>query len=151
MKSKHIYLLIPVFVFSLITLWGCSHYEMRRTLEYYGKQPGFELKVISTDSTKLSSQHSEISTITRYLSGVKKVYILKFDSTKGNSDENDKLYQKLNNLLKDNDFNDVFSFNGKKQVGLYLKKDNSGNIDQTVFLKWGGRYSVYIWAPRSKN
>ncbi|MBN2616584.1 MAG: DUF4252 domain-containing protein [Bacteroidales bacterium] len=147
MKSRSfLILVIPAFLLFVLALWGCSNSQLQRTLKYYGEKPGFELKIIDNDSIKNGSQDG-LSKLTRYLTGVKKVYILKFDSAAGNPSENQQLYQKIQEYLKRQSFADVFSLEGRKHIGIYLKKDKSGSIEQTLFLKWGGRYSLYIWAP----
>lgn len=136
----------PVLLLFTLVLWGCSNSQLRQTIKNYGEKPGFELKIIDNDSIQSGSQEG-LAKLTRYLSGVKKVYILKFDSTAGNTMENQQLYQKIQEYLKRQSFVDVFSLEGKKHVGIYIKKDKSGNLEQTLFVKWGGRYSLYIWAP----
>lgn len=140
-----ILLLVP----ALLLLWGCSRYQVAHTLKAYSNKPGFELKVIQTDS--IGSHDQNIGKIFKYLNGVKEVYILKFDASKGNTVENKKLCNKLEKYVKSARFENLMEIEGKSTVGLYLKKDNQGNIDQVVFIKSGGKHSVYIWAPHSKT
>jgi hypothetical protein len=138
--------LVPV----LLSLWGCSRYQIKQTLEAYSTKPGFELKVIRTDS--ISPQHNkDVSKILSYLKGIKEVYILKFDSVKGSTTENQKLSDKLEKYIKSAHFENLMEIETKSLVGLYLKKDSNGDIDQVIFIKSGGRHSLYIWAPHSKT
>ena len=139
-------LLVPV----LLSLWGCSRYQIKQTIEAYSTKPGFELKVIHTDSIS-NQQDKEVSKILSYLKGVKEVYILKFDSVKGNASENQKLCEKLERYIKSAHFKNLMEFESKSLVGLYLKKNSSGDINQVIFIKSGGRHSVYIWASHSKS
>lgn len=139
-------LLVPV----LLSFWGCSRYQIKQTIEAYSTKPGFELKVIHTDS--ISPDHDkDVSKILSYLKGIQDVYILRFDSVKGKTAENQKLCDKLERYIKSAHFENLMEFGSKSLVGLYLKKDSNGNIDQVIFIKSGGRHSVYIWAPHSKN
>lgn len=151
MVNKRFYsLVIPVSLLFLLGLWGCSNNQILHTLQYYGDKPGFELKIIKNDSLNASSQE-ELSKVVRYLTGVKKVYILKFDSEKGDPSVNAELYAKLKKYLEEQEFSNLLSFGGKSQVGLYMKKDKNGEINQFLFLKTGGKHSVYIWAPYSQE
>lgn len=139
-------LLVP----ALLSLWGCSRYQIQHTIEAYSHKPGFELKVIHADS--LSFDNENVSKVLSYLKGVKEVYILNFNSAKGNSAENKELCDKLEKYVNSAHFENLVKVEGKKDlVALYLKKDNEGNIDQVIFMKSGGKHSVYIWAPHSKT
>lgn len=137
-------LLVPALLF----FWGCSRYQIRNTMESYSHKPGFELSVVHTDSI---SNDEHVSKLLSYLKGVKEVYILKFDAVKGSVSVNQKLTEKLEKYVKSEHFENLMDIEGKSTVGLYLKKDNQGNIDQVIFIKSGGKHSIYIWAPHSKT
>lgn len=137
-------LLVPALLF----FWGCSRYQIRSVMEAYSHKPGFELQVVHTDSI---SNNEHVSKLLSYLKGVKKVYILKFDAAKGSMAENQKLTDKLEKYVKSEHLENLIDIEGKSTVGLYLKKDNQGNIDQVIFIKSGGKHSIYIWAPHSKT
>ena len=143
-------LVIPVTLLFLVALWGCSNNQIQRTLRSYGDKPGFELQIIRNDSLKASSQ-GDLSKVARYLVGVNQIYILKFDSEKGDPSVNTRLYNKLKDYLEKEDFTELFSLGSKNQVGLYLKRDKNGEVDQVLFFKSGGKHSVYIWAPHAKD
>lgn len=138
-------LLVPV----LLSLWGCSRYQIGDALKSYSHKPGFELQIIHSDS--ISSQQQKLSKVFKYLKGVKEVYILKFDSLKGNSTENQKLCDRLEKYISSGHFENLVNIEGKTRFGLYLKKDHNAEIEQVIFLKSGGRHSLYIWAPRSET
>ena len=62
--------------------------------------------------------------------------------------ENSALYHNLLQEVADQNFENLFSV-GKRQLGLYAKKDEQGEVSQLLFLKTGGRHSVYVWAPKT--
>ena len=137
-------LLVP----ALLSLWGCSQYQIGDALKSYSQRPGFELNIIHSDSI---SSKKELSMVFRYLKGIKEVYILKFDSLKGSYAENQKLSSKLEKYISENHFENLMEIQGKNLVGLYLKKDHNNEIGQLIFIKSGGRHSLYVWAPRSET
>ncbi len=138
-------LLVP----ALLSLWGCSRYQIGAALKSYSHKSGFELKIIHSDS--ISPEQQKLSKVFRYLKGVKEVYILKFDSLKGNSTENQKLCNRLEKYISSEHFENLMEIEGKNHFGLYLKKDHNGEIEQVIFIKSGGRHSLYVWAPRSET
>lgn len=138
-------LLVP----ALLLLWGCSRYPIAQAMKDYSHKPGFELKVINTDS--ISSHDAHLGMVFKYLKGVKEVYILTFDSSKGSVAENQKLYTKLKKYITSAHFDNLMDIESKSIVGLYLKKDNNGDIDQVIFIKSGGKHSLYVWAPKSQK
>lgn len=138
-------LLVP----AMLLLWGCSRYRIAETFKSYSGKPGFELKIIHTDS--ISSHDQNLAKIFKYLKEIKEVYILKFDPSKGNIAENQKLSNRVEKYVASAHFENLINVEGKSFVGLYVKKDKNGDIDQVIFIKSGGKHSLYIWAPHSKN
>jgi len=143
---KFSFLILVVFMLSLA---ACNHNRIARTLRVYGEKQGFELQIIHTDS--LSINHQGLSGILKYLDGVKKVYMLKFDAKSGNHSVNELLYQRLQQQITGQRFERVLNIEGKSKLGLYVQKNKKGDIKQLVFIKSGGRHSLYLWAPYSKN
>lgn len=135
-------------VFSLLLLTACSS-NMGTTFQHYARQPGFDLKIVRSDS--LSDGPKSMSRMMRYLDGIQEVYVLTFDADSGNVRENSALYHHLMNQIADQNFENLFSVGGKRQLGLYAKKDEQGEVNQLLFLKTGGRHSVYVWAPKAAD
>lgn len=134
---------------ALLLLWGCSRYHIAQAMKDYSHKPGFELEIINTDSISANDVH--LGMIFKYLKGVKEIYILKFDSTKGSAAENRKLYMKLKKYVTAAHFDNLIDIESKNIVGLYLKKDDNGDVDQVIFIKSGGKHSLYVWAPDSRK
>lgn len=137
-----------ILVPALLFFWGCSRNRIAQTLQSYSHKPGFELKIIHTDS--LSSGKHDMMKIFKYLNGVKEVYILKFDAAKGDSAVNQKLHDRLERYIASDHFENLLEVDGKSLIGLYLKKDRNGEPEQVIFVKSGGKHSLYIWAPHSE-
>ena len=133
---------------SLFMLTACST-NMGYTFKSYARQPGFNLKIIRSDS--LSDGPKSLSMMMRYLDGIQEVYVLTFDADSGSLRENKSLYQHLTEQIANQHFENIISVGGKSQLGLYAQKDENGDISQMLFLKSGGRHSVYVWAPKTKD
>lgn len=133
---------------SLFLLTACSP-NMGYTFKHYAQKPGFVLKIIRSDS--LSEGSKGISKMLRYLDGIQEVYVLTFDADSGNVRENQALYHHLNQQIADDHFENLFSVGGKNQLGLYAQKDENGEVSQMLFLKSGGRHSLYVWAPKTRQ
>ncbi|MBE0651892.1 MAG: DUF4252 domain-containing protein [Bacteroidales bacterium] len=138
-------LMVPV----LLSLWGCSRYHVEQTLKSYSHKPGFELKVINTDSISSHSEH--LGMVFKYLKGVKEIYILTFNSEKGSSAENMELRTKLKKYISSANFETLIDVQGETLVGLYLQKNDKGTPEQVIFMKSGGKNSVYVWAPNTEK
>ena len=137
-------LLVPF----LFLLTACNT-NIGYTLKHYAQKPGFDLNIIRSDS--LSDSSKGLSKILSYFDGIHEVYVLKFDADSGNVRENDKLYHHLTQLISNEHFENLISVGGKSQLGLYAQKDQNGEVRQMLFLKSGGRHSLYVWAPKTKQ
>ncbi len=137
-------LLVPF----LFLLTACNT-NIGYTLKHYAQKPGFDLNIIRSDS--LSDSPKGISYMLRYLDGMQEIYMLQFDADSGNIRENDKLYHHLMQQVSHEHFENLMSIGGKSHWGLYAQKDQSGEINQMLFLKSGGRHSLYVWAPKAKD
>ena len=133
-------------IFSLFLLTACSS-DMGTTFQHYAHQQGFDLKIVRSDS--LSDGPKSMSKMMRYLDGIQEVYVMTFNADSGNVRENSALYHNLLQEVADQNFENLFSVGGKRQLGLYAKKDEQGEVSELLFLKTGGRHSVYVWAPKT--
>ncbi len=147
-KSKIQRFVFLLWVPALLLLWGCSRYPVRQALEAYAHKPGFELKVVHTDSL---SSGGQLDQVLSHLKKVKEIYILRFDSTKGSAAENRRLCERIQRYVTHAHFQKVLDIESKSTIGLYLKKDGQGQNTQVIFLKSGGRHSLYVWAPESQD
>jgi hypothetical protein len=141
--KKGMLLLVPF----LFLLAACNT-NVGFTLKHYAQKPGFDLKIIRSDS--LSEGPKGLSKMLRYLDGIQQVYVLTFDADSGNIRENEALFHHLKQKIADQHFENLISVGGKSQLGLYAQKDENGEVSQMLFLKSGGRHSLYVWAPKNK-
>ncbi len=135
-------------VLSLFLLTACNS-NIGYTFKHYAQKPGFDLKIIRSDS--LSEGPKGVSRMLRYLDGLQEIYVLQFDADSGNIRENDKLYHHLMQQISNEHFENLMSIGGKSHWGLYAQKDQSGGMSQMLFLKSGGRHSLYVWSPKTRH
>ena len=134
-------ILIVLIVLPLVTLAGDN--DLKKLFTKYKSESGFELEIGNTD---MDLDFDGDWSLGDFLNDVENLYILQFDSEKGNLQNLKSFKTKLDNLINKKSFETMIDIDGDGKVQVLSRKNDKGRFTDYLIITEDEDEALFIWA-----